>query len=161
MKSYITTKLSPPWEKRMQFGAPSQKAAVWGAVKDSGEDGATREDIVKRLQKSGGAGKDLDRNRVGFYLSELKRAGFIAVKGAAPNVAQMNAKEALLHAIDQLEIALTKGVKEKRIPITPEIEKQYAIYNKCKALMLRPQTSGEETAAMRQTLQRLIQMVVV
>jgi hypothetical protein len=77
--------------------------------------------------------------------------------GPAPGVPQDMPKEpglANAFALRALENALAQRVK--RGNVTPEMEKAYDRYNKCKELALRPGTDAEGTTALRMALIEIV-----
>lgn len=156
MKLYIPTKAIPPFHtsKRGKYFTATQKSNVYDAILAGGEDGRTRPQIAQAV--------GLPADRVSFYLSDLRRAGYIAVKGdvtgaVSPN---MNAEEAMLASILGFEHALVARVREMPKGPTQEMEKAFATYSKLKELFLRPGTAAEGRTALRMGLTVLLKLVI-
>lgn len=152
-KKYQATGTAPPWG-----GSWTQKQQTYDAVKASGDEGITREDICKKT--------NLPKQRVWFYLSELRRAGLIKRMGDAIDPSTLSATDAKLHAMAAMENAFGAAVSEMKFskplekdPVYIEINRSLMRYNKIKALALGAKTKGEETAALRQAMVDLVKMV--
>lgn len=157
MKHYAVTKSPPP------FGVPgqrpsfrwtsTQKSNVYDAIYAAGANGITRADIAKKV--------GLQADRISFYLSDLRRAGHIEVKGESnPNIVtpQMNAQEAAFAALLALESALVTAAREQGAP-TAEQDRAFVRYSKIKELALRPGTTAEGKTALRMAILELVKVV--
>lgn len=153
MKMYVVTSVDPPFgrrSKRSHYEKKTQKTATYDAVEASGSRGVTAVEIAQR------AAVVLDRVR--FYLSELRRGGYIAVKGDPTTVSPtMNAQEAAFAAMLGLENALIARAKEGGV--SAEMEKAFVRYNKLKELALRPGTIPEGKVALRLAIVELVKVV--
>lgn len=154
MKQYIATSTDPPFrrkDKRNRFYSPTQKVQVYDAICDSGTSGITRPQIAQIV--------GLAPDRISFYLSELRRAGYIAVKGDPTTVsATMNADEAAFAAMLGLENALVARVREMGSS-TPSMDAGFVKYSKIKELALRPGTGPEGKVALRMAILELVKLV--
>lgn len=183
MKRYNATSSVPPFgragdgsrERKFPRFVATQKTQTYDAVFGAGSDGLTAHEIA---QKAG-----ITVERVRFYLSDLRRLGFIEVKGDPSIVTQtMTVEEAAFAAMLGLENALiTKArsigcgdpVKEKDPKFAPailEINRQFVRYNKIKGMALAEshgivsaaQKESEDavrSAALRQALVDLVKLV--
>lgn len=153
MKRYIATGTQPPFHR--QAFRQTQKEKCYFAILDGGQDGLTRPEIAAKV--------GLQVDRINFYLSELRRAGFITYRGAPVDISKLSAADAALVAMESMENALVAKAKEeakKNKGVLPqEMEKAFARYQKVKALALGGQTSGELRAALRLALIELVKMV--
>lgn len=147
-KKYIATKILPPWT-RHSWQDPTQKQKVYEAVKQSADEGVNRAD-VSRLT-------NLAVDRVSAYLAELKRLGLVSIKGAPVQQKDLNAKDSALYAMVALETALVSKARESGI--TDPMRKEFARYQKVKALALGGMTDGETRAAVRLALLELVKLV--
>lgn len=162
MKMYAATSQSPPWSSYES----TQKSRTYDAVKASGEDGISREDICKNT--------NLPKQRVWFYLSELRRAGLIRRLGEAVDVTTLSPTDAKLHALVALENAFAIGTtahfkscsscrgarsNDQLCKHSLEMTRALLRYNKIKALALGAKTQGEEAVAMRMALIDLVKMI--
>jgi hypothetical protein len=97
-------------------------------------------------------------DRVRFHLSDLRRGGYISVKGDPTTVSPtMNATEAAFAAMLGLENALIARAREGNV--TAEIERGFAKYQKIKELSLRPGTASEGKVALKMALLELVRLV--
>lgn len=183
MKRYHTTSSIPPFgraggaerDRRFPRFSATQKTQTYDAVHLAGANGFTAQEISA---KSG-----VNIERVRFYLSDLRRGGFIDVKGdPSVVVATMSVEEAAFAAMLGLENALVlkarslgcgDPVKEKDpkyMPAILEINKQFVRYNKVKTMALSEanETSSDSQkemqanarkVALRQSLIDLVKMV--
>lgn len=164
MKKYVASGQAPPWPSYPS----TQKSRTYDAVKAAGDEGITREDICKQTL--------LPKQRVWFYLSELRRAGLIKRMGDAIDPTSFSPEDAFLHGIGMLENALvaraTAHLKSCRTCIAAKgdanrqcenyklTSKQFVRYSKIKALALGAKTGGEEQAAFVQATVDLVKMVL-
>lgn len=137
---------TPPWS---QYGGRTQKTQTYDAVKAAGDAGIDRETICSQT--------NLPKQRVWFYLSELRRAGLIKRVGDQVDPRTLNAEDAMLYALTSMEYALVAKATKKGI--TPEMEKAFARYSKIKALALGAKTQGEEQNALRAAVIDLVKLV--
>jgi hypothetical protein len=152
-KQYIVTQQTPPWVKQAQHAAsvgrwaptPTQKHQVYGAIVAAGQDGADRTAISQKVS--------LSPHRVSFYLNTLKREGYITTKDAPVDVTLMSPEDAKLYALKVLEDTLV--VVAKRSGITPDMDKQFAIYQKVKAVALSEVSGGQRGATDNEKRQAL------
>lgn len=147
-KKYVATSQSPPW-KRSAWAGPTQKQAVYYAVADAGAEGISRVDISNKV--------NLAPDRVGFYLSELKRAGLVVLHGAPVDPATLNATDAAFYALGMLENALVARAKESGI--TVEMERSFLRYQKIKARALGTTFEGEMKVAVRLATIELVKLI--
>lgn len=153
-------------DQRPNIGYGSQKYHTYEAVKAAGENGITREQIC--------ANTGLPKQRVWFYLSELRRAGLIRRMGDAVDPTLLSPDDAKLYALNALENAFVVGAVDHASKCTTcrraraesdkcsdyiTMSKNLARYNKIKALALGAKTRGEESAALRMALLDLVKMV--
>lgn len=135
MKQYIATSTIPPFGRKGDSSRgwryqKTQKTDVYDAIVASGANGTTRPEIAKVV--------NLAPDRISFYLSDLRRAGFIAVKGDPTTVsASMNAGEAALAAMLGLENAFIAKLKENPLlQKDAELTKSFLRYQKLKEVAL-------------------------
>ncbi len=163
-KLYAPTAATPPWGSYSH----TQKTTTYDAVKAAGEEGISREDICKKT--------NLPKQRVWFYLSELRRGGFIKRLGEAIDPAQLNPIDAQLHAMAALEncvivnagdhlstCSTCKAAKDdeaKRCNSYKEISRAFVRYTKIKSRVLGGSTAGEQKAALRLSIIELIKLVL-
>lgn len=169
MKQYVATSTIPPFRRKADRGryfSETQKTQVYDAIVDAGPEGITRPDIAAKV--------GLRADRISFYLSELRRNGFISVKGDPTTVsATMNADEAAFAAMLGLENALVARVREmtaaKKTP-PPEMDKSFVKYTMLKERALAQPAAGssatqvtaqknEATVALRMALIELVKLV--
>jgi hypothetical protein len=141
MRRYVAVVAPPP------HASHTQRGRVWAAVAETGADGATRDDVVRRT--------GLPPARCGFLLSELKREGKVQPKPEMPDVACMPPRQAALFALAVLEDAL---VAKARVGTTPDMDRAFVKYQKIKALALRG-VGGEADVALRMALLELVRLV--
>lgn len=79
------------------------------------------------------------------------------VQSTGPAPRPSTPTEATLDALLALENALV--TRARKSGITPEMEKAFQKYQKCKALGLHPQTDGEGRAAIRMAVKALVELV--
>lgn len=159
MKEYIPTATIPPFgrkDSRASWIKMSQKMHVYDAIVEVGEKGLGSREISERTK--------IIVERVRLYLSELRRAGFIAIKGGPVDVAKLSAQDAAFYALEILELAMTSKAKEVLLGKGPEDKKNemrrsFLKYQKIKAMALRAPTEGEVASALRFSLIELIKMV--
>lgn len=144
-KTYAWTGKAPNWSTYQR----TQKTQTFDAVKSAGPDGITREKICTVT--------DLPKQRVWFYLSELRRAGLIKRLGDAIDPSTMGPLEAKVFALNALENALVANAKV--VGVTPEVDKAFVRYNKIKSLALGAKTDGEMNAALRHAMIDLVKLV--
>lgn len=165
MKQYVATKVNPPFgrdpQSRSRFFSPTQKTNVYDAIVASGTKGLTRKEVSAKV--------GLAPDRISFYLSELRRAGYISVLGDPTTVAvTMNAEEAALAALLGLENAMVAKFRE--IKATPEQNKSYVKYTQVKTKALQEPAPGSSPAqiqaqkmeaqvALRMTLIELVKLI--
>lgn len=158
MKQFITTASQPPgwlqFERAQRQGfrtePGTQKLRIYKAVLDRMPDGATRVQLSVDV--------NLPPDRVGFYLSELKREGYLRTKDDPTTVsANMTADEACMAALAGLENALVAVAKQNGI--TDDMNKSFLIYQKVKERVLRPGTDAEGRVALKMALKKLIDAV--
>lgn len=153
MKQYVATNTTPPFGKRgtrSRFETPTQKMLVYDALEATGDKGLTAIEIATATK--------LAIDRVRFHLSDLRRSGYIFVKGDPTTVSPtMSAQEAAFAAMLGLENALVARAREGKI--TSEMEIGFAKYNKIKELALRPGTGPEGKVALRMALIELVKLV--
>lgn len=152
MKLYAATQAVPPFGKpghRSSWFKKTQKTDVYDAIVAAGKEGIGRHDIANKI--------GLAAERISFYLSDLRRAGFITVKGGPVDMSQMDEQEATFYAMEAMENALV--AKAKKRGITQEMERSFVKYNKIKALALRGSTAGEVGVAIRMSFIELIKLV--
>lgn len=153
MKHYVATSTNPPFGRegnRARYFTPTQKSQVYDAIVRAGSNGTTRQAIAGVV--------GLPADRISFYLSDLRRGGFIAVKGDPTTVSPtMNAEEAAFAALLGLENALVARVRESGT--TPEMDRSYVKYTKIKELALRPGTTAEGKSALRMAVIELVKLV--
>lgn len=155
MKNYVATTLEPSYGRKgspRRYGfTPTQKSNVYDAIVDSGKDGITRPDIAKKVR--------LPADRISFYLSDLRRAGFISVKGDPGVVSPtMGPEEAAFAALLGLENALVAAVRHQG-KATDEQNRAFVKYQKIKELALRPGTGPEGKVALRMAVLELVKVV--
>lgn len=161
MKLYMATKTTPPYGKlgaRSYSFKRTQKTDVYDAIVAAGAEGITRPDIAKKV--------NLAADRISFYLSDLRRSGFIAVKGSPVDLSLMDEQEAAFYAMEALENALVAKAKKLytlkdsvSTAKATEMERSFVKYNKIKALALRGSTAGEVGVALRMSLLELVKLV--
>lgn len=127
MKRYVATQAIPPFGREGSRTSwrfqRTQKSDVYDAIVRAGKDGTTRNDIAKVV--------GLQPDRISFYLSDLRRSGYISVQGDPTVVsATMNAQDATFAALLGLENALIATVREKGS--TDEMNRSYLRYTKFK-----------------------------
>lgn len=144
-KMYAATGTPVPWKSYER----TQKSRTYDAVKAAGPDGVDRETICKQT--------DLPKQRVWFYLSELRRAGLIKRMGEQVDPATLSPEDAQLFAMSALENALV--ARAKKTGITDDMRKAFLRYQKIKALALGAKTAGEEQSALRMAMIDLVKMV--
>lgn len=144
-KKYAPTAQTPPWRSYDR----TQKTQTYDAIKLAGEDGIDREEICKQT--------GLPKQRVWFYLSELRRAGLIKRIGDAVDPKSLTPEESKLFAMTALENCLVITATQKGI--TQEMRAGFAKYQKIKSLALGAQTKGEESAALRMAILELVKLV--
>jgi hypothetical protein len=127
----------------------TQKAQTYNAIKAAGAEGIDRIDICTKT--------NLPKQRVWFYLSELRRAGLIKRLGDAVDPTTLDPDEAALHALTALENALV--IRATKNGITPLMRDGFNRYQKIKALALGAQTKGEEQNALRQAVISLVKLI--
>lgn len=158
MKLYISTGQEPPFglpgTRRRHF-SETQKTKVYDAIFSAGKDGLTRNDVATRV--------GLAADRISFYLSELKRAGYITSKGDPTTVdVNMGAEEAAMAALLGLENALVARVREtlkSGAAPSPDMDRAFVKYQKIKELALRPGTGAEGKVALRMAVLELVKLV--
>lgn len=166
MKLYTATSSIPfMWTK--YNAAPSWKQAslltgrlqVYIAVKDAGDDGITRSDIIAKT--------GLKPHTVSFYLSKYKGTGNIAIKGEAPGAAKQqqggvtaNMPYEQARDITLLSLENTLVIKAREKGITDDMRKAFVIYQKAKAHVLSDTADPNEAAtAIKLALRKIIDAV--
>lgn len=152
MKLYAATAAVPPFGRpgsRSSFFKKTQKIDVYDAIVAAGKDGIGRHDIAKKI--------NLAADRISFYLSDLRRAGFISVKGGAIDMTMMDDQESAFYAMDVLENALVQRCKKRGMD--NEMRREFLRYNKVKALALGGLTGGEIEVAIQMSLIALVKLV--
>jgi len=156
VKLYVATALKPPFSTRAYavqgrywHHNDTQKSRIYDAIHAAGKDGIERNGISTAT--------NLAPAKVGFYLSELKRVGLIAVKGDPTTVTlNMTAEEAALAALLALETALK--VKVRETSFTPDMDRAFVKYLKIKEHVLH--TPGPEgKVALRLAVLEMIKLV--
>lgn len=147
MKKYAPTDRPPAWQPWPR----TQKSMVYDAVKAAGSEGIDRETICSQT--------NVPKQRVWYWLSELRRGGFIKRLGDQIDPRSLSPEDALLFALTAFENALV--ARAQKSGVTTEMEKAFVRYNKIKSLALGAKTGGEERAALRQAMIDLVKMVVV
>lgn len=155
MKRYSVTSTVPPFgqpnSRRPYSYSKSQKTECYDAIFNAGAQGLTRPEIATKV--------GLRADRISFYLSELKRAGYITVVGDPTTVlTTMTAEEASFAAMLGLENALVARVREDG-GATPEQERGFVRYSKIKELALRPGTGPEGRTALRMAILELVKII--
>lgn len=155
MKRYIATTVEPPYgrrgtDTRRRHFTPTQKSNVYDAIVGAGDDGLNRHEIAQAV--------GLAVDRIGFYLSDLRRSGFIAIKGDPATVnPNMGEKEAAYAAMLGLENAIVARIKARGA--TPDMDRTFVKYTKVKELALRPGTGPEGDVAIGTCLTQLVKLV--
>lgn len=142
---YAATSAAPTWKSYER----TQKSQTYDAIKAAGDEGIDREKICSNT--------GLPKQRVWFYLSELRRAGLIKRMGDAVDPKSLTPDEAKLYALTALENAIVVVATKKGI--TPEMRTGFAQYQKIKALALGASTKGEEQTALRMAVISLVKLV--
>lgn len=146
--------------RRYSYQRPTQKQAVYEAVKAAGAAGVTNAGIATALastQFDKGVGCSL--KNVAFYTNHLRKHAHIAEKGTASAVSPaMGADDALFAALVVLENALVAKAKERGL--TEEMRGEYLIYKKCLALALAPGTPGEGRNALAMAIKKILNIVL-
>lgn len=156
MKEYVPTSSEPPFGipgRRSTYRfTPTQKSNVYDAIFHA-KTGITRNDISSKI--------GLAPDRISFYLSDLRRGGYIAVKAEPGMVtATMSFKEAKLAAMLTLENTMAaKAREDARFQRDPEANRSFLKYQKIKELALRPGTGPEGDAALRMAVLELVRLV--
>jgi hypothetical protein len=145
---------------RSSWRKPTQQQAVYEAVKAAGSDGVTAEQIVAALASTVfDKGTGCSKKNVDYYVNALRKAGYIAEKGAVGSVSPMaKADDAILAALAGLEAALVARARD--LGITEKMKDDYETYQKIKARILRPSTDGEGAAALNVGMQKLVKLVL-
>lgn len=149
MKKYVVVK---EW-KHSYYGAKysTWKMKVYDFIKSKGDVGANRREIAEAV--------NLNVGRISSYLAELKREGWVKRLGDSVDQKDLPPEESVLFAMNALEVALVS--KATRDGVTPQLEKEFAVYQKVKSRVLGAGTTPEEArTALRMSLVRLVQMVV-
>lgn len=127
MKQYIATTSEPPFKRagnRPRWFTATQKSQVYDVIVASGTNGATRTTIANAV--------GLAPDRISFYLSDLRRAGYIAIKGDPTTVSPtMGAEEAALASMLGFENAFVAKLREI---ITPGHDATRCACVKCQEL---------------------------
>lgn len=159
---YQATNQAPGWTSWTR----TQKTQTYDAVKAAGDNGITREEICSRT--------GLPKQRVWFYLSELRRGGLIKRMGEKVDPATLGPEEAKLYAMVAFENALGAWATEhsnicrtcrgtndesKKCQTFKDLSKTLTRYNKIKELAMGAKTAGEESAALRMAMLDLVRMV--
>lgn len=144
-KLYAATGQQAPWPSYEN----TQKAQTYKAIKLAGENGIDREAICTNT--------GLPKQRVWFYLSELRRAGLIKRIGDQVDPSTLTPEEAVLHALAAMENALVITATKKGI--TPDMRDGFAKYQKLKALALQSNVAGEASTALRMAVIQLVKTV--
>lgn len=163
MKRYIPTTTVPP------FGAPgsrsyrftaTQKTNVYDAIYRAGQKGLDAKEIA--------AAVGLAVDRIRFYLSDLKRSGYINVLGDPTIVSPtMDATEAALAAMLGMENALVAKLREnktKGVSTTDEMNRAWVKYQKYKEFALHEPnetSSVAQVAAQKQQAQMALRMALI
>lgn len=163
MKSYTATQTVPPFgqaghqSRRAHSFQRTQKTDVYDAIVQSGSSGITRPEIAAKV--------GLAPDRISFYLSDLRRAGYIAVKGDPTTVsATMNATEASFAAMLGLENALICMVREMPNGATSDMDRSFLRYTKTKERALAtpaPGSSLEQIKAQRAEAKVALRMAIL
>lgn len=170
MKRYHVTKQRPifglptPSSDRSWRFSATQKTDVYDAIFNAGSDGLEAKEISAK------SGVNLDRVR--FYVSDLRRAGVIAVKGDPSVITPtMNADEAAFAAMLGLENALIARARELGAAgVSDKMNRGFVRYQKVKAMALTPPDPSNSPAtqdavrmqakvALRQCLLDLVKLV--
>lgn len=144
-KKYAVTTMQPPWKSYER----TQKTQTYDAIKQAGDDGIDRETICSNTL--------LPKQRVWFYLSELRRAGLIKRMGDAVDPKSLTPEEAKLHALTAMENALV--ITATKVGITPQMRDGFAKYQKLKALALQSNVHGEARNALRFATIELVKLI--
>lgn len=128
---------------RHSWQKPTQQQAVYDAVKAAGVDGATAEQVVDALRAvEFDKGTGCSKKNVDYYLNALRKAGYIAERGAPGSVsATASSDDALYAALAGLESALAARIRDKGkdADMTPIYER----YKTFKSIALRPKTAND------------------
>lgn len=79
------------------------------------------------------------------------------VNSAAPPK-PVSAKDLTINALSQLEAALVAQLRERSVPLTPELAKAFKTFQGIKGHVLRPGNVNEEHVATKNALKRIIDM---
>lgn len=147
-------------KRRYSFQKPTQQQAVFAAVEASGKDGITSAGIVAAL-----AAVEFDGGKVGcgaknvaFYTNRLKKNLNIVQKGSVSAVAPTaKFEDAFLTWLEATENLMVSKARE--FGVTDEMRGDFATYNKCKALLVRPGTDGEGRAALIASIKRILTII--
>lgn len=159
MKRYVCTTTVPPYGRegsRTSYRfTRTQKTDVYDAIVRAGKNGTTRAEIAIAV--------GLQADRISFYLSDLRRSGYIAVQGDPTTVSPtMNSEEALFAALLGLENALIAKVRESGT--TAEMDKSFVRYTKFKERALAEPASTstpEQVKAQRNEARMALRLAVV